>query len=184
MLIYEKVEKYLIPAVCVLLVLLGFFAWGYNVGKKHATVVTNTVTKEIQLPAEVKTETKTEVVYVPKEVEADTGQVEKADVEANIGKQEIHVKVNGQEQTIKKADSEKYVFDKNKLQLNQNSTATVDIKVPVVDKTKRWSIGVGYGNHGIAGKVDFPIGKQNRVGGWVAGDKQTVMGGLTFNLDK
>lgn len=180
MLIYEKVEKYLIPAVCVLLVLLGFFAWGYNVGKKHATVVTNTVTKEIQLPAEVKTETKTEVVYVPKEVEADTGQVEKADVEANIGKQELTVKVNGKEQVIKKADSEKYVFDKNKLAIDQKSTATVDIKVPTVDNTRRWSVGIGYGNHGPAGKVDFPVG--HVVGGWVAGDRQTIMGGIKVNF--
>ena len=150
---------------------------GYNIGRVKTKA--NTGDKNIVLPGDVKTETQTVVKYVPK-TSMPGGQTEKTDVEANLGKQQITVKVNGHEQVIQKADSEKYAFEKNKLQLDQTSKATVEIKVPVVDKTRRWSVGIGYGRNGIAGKVDYPIG--HVVGGWVAGDKKTVIAGVSINF--
>lgn len=178
-------RKQLLIKAALILIVLGLFAgagWrlyhkGYNAGYQ-AGVIASTQTKgedkSVTLPAKVKTETQTVVKYVPRPA-GDT-----ADVAADIGKQQLTVRVNGQEQTVKKSDSEKYVFDQNQLRLDQTSKATVDIKVPVVDKTRRWSAGIGYGNHGLAGKVDYPIG--HVVGGWFAGDRKTVMAGISVNF--
>lgn len=33
-------------------------------------------------------------------------------------------------------------------------------------------MGVGHGGNGLAGKIDFPIGKNERLGGWVYGDRK------------
>lgn len=125
--------------------------------------------------AETKTETKTVVRYVEKEAPKD------ADIDMTIPKQTLTVKVNGQEQTFKKSDTEKYVLDKNKIALEQQSKATVDIKVPVVDETRKWELGVGVDKHGQpAGMVGFPV--KGHVGGWMAGSKGTIMGGVKVHF--
>lgn len=151
---------------------------GYSAGQADAKVVTKI--KEVKLPAEVKTETLTEIRYVEKATDQETGRPEKTDMEVTIPKTEFHVKVNGQEQVIKKSDSEKQVFEKNKITLDQKSTAAVEIKVPTIDNTRKWSVGVGYGNHGLAGKVDFPIRKP--VSGWIYCDKNTAATGVQVNF--
>ena len=182
---WESYKRPIIIIVVVIIACAGIFFRGYNRGYKagyddgYKSAAKAESTEGITVPAKVQTVTKTEFVYVPKEQDA-AGQVENTDIDANLGKQELTVKVNGQEQTIHKSDNEKYVFDKNKLAIDQRSTATVDIKVPTVDNTRRWSVGIGYGNHGPAGKVDFPVG--HVVGGWVAGDRQTIMAGVKVNF--
>lgn len=154
------------------------FGLGYYYGSRNTKVVYKD--KEPVIKTETQTETKTVIQYVPKVIDKTTGTTEKTDMEVNIPKTDFHVKVNGHEQTITKKDDEKYVFDKDKIQLDQKSTATVDIKVPVIDKSRRWSAGIGYGNYGLAGKIDFPIG--HAVGGWIAGDRKTVMAGISVNF--
>jgi hypothetical protein len=128
------------------------FGLGYYYGSRNTKVVYKD--KEPVIKTETQTETKTVIQYVPKVIDKTTGTTEKTD--------------------------EKYVFDKDKIQLDQKSTATVDIKVPVIDKSRRWSAGIGYGNYGLAGKIDFPIG--HAVGGWIAGDRKTVMAGISVNF--
>lgn len=90
------------------------------------------------------------------------------------------MKLNGKEIQFTKADDEQYVLEKNKVALNQTSKITIDATVSpsVVDNTKRWTIGAGYGTNGLAGSVRFPIGKNNAVGGWVYGDKSVKSAGL------
>lgn len=149
-------EVFILLVSATLFLFIGYFA--YPKINKNTEIVNKPITENI------KTETKTEVVYVPK-------VNEKTDVEANIGKQELYVKVNGKEQVIQKKDDERYIFDKDKIQLNQTSQTTLDINIPTVDKTRRYGIGVGVGNNGIAYNVKFPI-KRN-MGGWVYHDKQT-----------
>lgn len=136
---------------------------------------------------ETKTETKTEIVYVPKETiiykTADGQTVEKledTDVDVNIGKPELNVKVNGKPFTIQKADDEQYIFDKNKLQLNQTSTASLSIDVPTIDKTKRWEVGVGISKDGPVGMIGFPI--RDNIGGWAAGRSGEYMGGVSVKF--
>lgn len=48
-----------------------------------------------------KTDTKTEIVYVPKYIYQD-GSTEKTDIDINVGKQELAVKVNGKDFGIKR----------------------------------------------------------------------------------
>lgn len=140
------------------------FAGGYLTGDYYAVRETVTVEKEKPVYVKGETVTKTEIVYVPKE------QGERADMALDIGKQDFTIRVNGQEQTFDKTDDERYVFDKNKLSMEQTSRIAVDVNVPTVDKTKRWAVGVGYADGGdIAYTVDFPIGKSDRLGGWLYG---------------
>lgn len=125
--------------------------------------------------AETKTETKTIVRYVEKTSPKD------ADVDVSIPKQTLTVKVNGQAQEFKKSDTEKYVLDKNKITLDQQSKASVDIKVPVIDETRKWELGVGVDKKGQpAAMVGFPV--KGHVGGWVAGSKGTIMGGIKVHF--
>lgn len=128
----------------------------------------------------VESKTKTEIAYVRKETK--NGKQEKSDIIADIGKQDIVIKVNGEEQTFAKADDERFVFDKNKLTLDQTSKVTLDVTVPTVDKTKRWAVGVGYGNDGMAYTVDFPVGKSNNLGGWVYRDDDSTAVGVKMKF--
>ncbi|MBS5519594.1 MAG: hypothetical protein SOU94_06580 [Acidaminococcus sp.] len=124
---------------------------------------------------QTKTETKTVVRYIPKETSKD------ADVDISIPKQTLTVKVNGQTQMFEKTDSEKYVLDKNKIALEQSSKATIDVKVPTIDETKKWELGVGVDKHGQpAGMIGFPV--KGHVGGWIAGSKNAVMGGIKVHF--
>ena len=124
--------------------------------------------------------TKTAIAYVPKKVV--NGKQEKADMVADIGKKDFTIKVNGKEQTFEKSDEEKYVFDNNKLTLDQTSRVTLDVNVPTRDNTKRWAVGVGYGENGMAYTVDFPIGKSDTVGGWVYKDSDSHAVGMKIKF--
>ncbi len=145
------------------------FAGGYPTGDHCASRETTTVTEEKPVCVQGETVTETKIAYVPKEtiiekyIDAGGNEVKRETVE----KTDFTIIVNGQEQTFTKTDEERYVFDKNKLTLDQTSKVTFDVNVPPIDNTKRWAIGVGYADGGdIAYTVDFPIGKSNTVGGW------------------
>lgn len=133
------------------------------------------------IKGDAQTITKTEVVYVPKLID-DTGQREKTDLQIDLAKTDINVKVNGKNAVISKADDEQYLFEKNKIALQQTSKAEINITVPVEDRTKYWSLGVGYGNNGMAGIVGFPINKKAAVGGWIYADKRTGAGGIEIKF--
>lgn len=147
---------------------------------------TRTVTeyKDKIIQGEVKTVTQTELVYVPKStvVSADgTTSLEKTDLDINIPKTELHVRINGQSALISKDDTEAYIFEKNKVQVQQQSTASINIAVPIVDKTRRWAVGLGYGNNGLAGTLDFPLYK-TAVAGWLYTDRKTNTVGIKVNF--
>lgn len=168
----EKKYKVIVLLLCVAAFILGVHvrAW------LHTCPVTE---PEIKTEVKYKTDTKTEIVYVPKYIYQD-GSTEKTDVDVNVGKQELAVKVNGKDFEIKKADDEKYIFDKYKLQLNQISRTDLNITVPVIDKTKRWEIGIGNSKDGAVGMVGFPV--KNNIGGWIAGRKGNVMVGAMVKI--
>ena len=135
--------------------------------------------KEVQVEVPVvKTETVTQTQTVIKYVEKPSPDA--ADIDVKIPLQEIKVAVNGKEQVIKKADSEKYVFDDYQLKLEQKSEARLDVKIPTVDKTRRWAVGIGASKNGAAYMLKFPV--KGNVGGWAYGDRKTVAGGLSFNF--
>lgn len=155
------------------------FALGIAVG---VLVAPQDVVPEVEKtqPAIVESETKTQISYVPKTVVK--GKKEKTDLQADIGKTDFVVRVNGKEQTFTKADDEQYMFDENKLMLDQTSKVTLDVNVPTRDDTKRWAVGVGYGNDGMAYTVDFPIGKSDRLGGWAYKDDDSHAVGVKIKF--
>ena len=162
---------------------LLLFGLGFSLGNVYATQdVVNYVEKPQSntISSVVESKTKTEIAYVRKETK--NGKPEEADIIADIGKQDIVIKVNGEEQTFAKADDERFVFDKNKLTLDQTSKVTLDVTVPTVDETKRWAVGVGYGDDGIAYTVDFPVGKSDVVGGWVYRDTDSTAVGVKMKF--
>ena len=166
-------RKPLIFAVGALFIVLASFALGFYRGRATAPI------KMVEKPVEhvvTETATKTDIQYIPKPTPAAAD----SDVDIRIPKQQLTVSVNGQQQTIKKSDSEKYVFDKGQLKLEQTSKASLDISIPTVDKTRRWSIGIGAGKDGAAYMVRAPL--KRHMGLWAAGDKRTVMGGVTFDF--
>lgn len=166
-----KLRFFAYTIVCFLIGFLAGFSWR---AINHKCPTPKAVQNE-SVTAETKTETKTVVRYVEKKSERDS------DVDISIPKQVLTVKVNGKEQTFKKSDTEKYVLDKNKIALEQQSKASVDIKVPTIDNTRCWELGVGVDRHGQpAGMVGFPI--KGNVGGWVAGSKGAVMGGVKVHF--
>ena len=166
-----RIKFFAYTFVCFVIGFLAGFSWR---AINHKCPTPKAVQNE-SVTAKTEIETKTVVRYVPKESPKD------ADVDVTIPKQTLTVKVNGKEQTFQKSDNEKYVLDKNKIALDQQSKASVDIKVPVVDETRKWELGVGVDKKGQpAGMVGFPI--KSNVGGWIAGSKSAVMGGIKVHF--
>ena len=156
-----------------LLAAAAIFMGGYHT---HGYLHTCPLPEAPIVVAESKSNVQTELAYEPK---AEAGE---ADIDVQIAKPELIVKVNGQESTIQKMDDEKYVFDKNKLSLQQTSKAELNVEVPVIDKTRRYTLGVGISKDGMVGLLDFPISRKEYIGGWVAGNEDNVMWGLTIKF--
>lgn len=160
-----------VNSIIYVLAAVAIFLGGYHA---HDYFHTCPLPEAPKVIAESETNVQTEVAYVPK--------TDKADIDVQIGKPELVVKVNGQETAVQKTDAEKYVFDKNKLSLQQTSKAELNIEVPVIDKTRRYTLGVGMSEDGLVGMVDFPISRKEYVGCWIAGNDDNVMGGLTIKF--
>lgn len=159
------------PYIPTILLCLLCFVCGCLAGEYYAVRETITVTEKGPVYVKGETVTKTEIVYVPKE------KGERADMTADIGKQDFVIRVNGKEQTFEKDEDERYMFDKNKLAMEQTSRIAFDVNVPTVDKTKRWAVGVGLTDDKKAAySLDFPIGKNERIGGWVYHGDETAVG--------
>ena len=166
----------------ILAAVLLFFA-GY--GARGVLHTCPTPAPEVVTKIEYRDRVQTEIAYVPKETVIykdasgqDVEQPEKTDVDIKISKPELLVKVNGKELAIEKADDEKFLFEKNKLQLQQTSSAALNITIP--DNTRRWEIGAGYSKDGIVGQVGFPIA--GNVGGWAAGRPGNIMIGVNVKF--
>ena len=186
--------------LCILCVgvLLGFYVGTqyYPRIDTKTEVHTVEVEKPIYIEGKITDETETQIAYVPKEsiieryIDAKTGKeitkesLEKTDLDANIGKTEFNVKLNGKDVEFQKSDDEQYIFDKNKVALNQTSTITFDATVTpqVTDKTKRWGIGVGYGTNSTAYMIDFPIGRSDYLNGWIYKDDESKTIGVKVNF--
>ncbi len=180
---------------------IGLF-FGFYIGTQYypridtkTEIHTVEVEKPIYIEGKSTSEIKTQIAYVPKETiieryidsngkEVTRESLEKTDLDATVGKTEFNVKLNGKDVEFQKSDDEQFIFDKNKVALNQTSTITFDATVTpqIVDKTKRWGVGVGYSTNGIAYTVDFPIGENNYIGGWAYKDDQSKTGGVKIKF--
>ncbi|MBR5589742.1 MAG: hypothetical protein IKW41_06275 [Phascolarctobacterium sp.] len=155
-----------------ILAAFALFMGGYNA---HDYLHTCPETEPVIL-TEYKDRVQTELKYAEKEAD------ERADIDIAVGKPVLNVKVNDKEFIVRKADDEQYVFEKNKLSLTQTSSTDLNITIPIVDKTRRYEIGIGVSKDGAVGLVGFPINSSNHLGGWVAGNEDNVMGGVSFKF--
>lgn len=149
-----------------LLAVLVSFGAGVYVGSRYGPErdrwhTERIVEKPTIVQGEVQHTQSTEIRYVPKETVAvkqpDGTTVlkpERTDLEFNVGKPEIVLRLNGKEQTFTKADDEKYVFEKYKLKYDQSTRMEFDLKVApaVIDRTRRGGIEL------YAGNKDYGVG--------------------------
>ena len=198
-----KIPTVNIKTVASILLLCVVFVFGIWIGRTYwpkeievekTVVIHDGAINEnsIHVEGEAESTTSTTVAYVPKEYVTyqtqdeygnDTWEteLENTDVDMDIGKQELIVSVNGQEVQIEKEDNEKYVFDKNKLKIDQESVARFNVYVdPVeVDNTKHWGVGIGVNNKGKpAGMVTVPIDKKHNIDAWGYYDGDRTAGGI------
>lgn len=150
---------------------VAIFLGGYH---SHDYFHTCPVPEAPVVIAESKSNVDTKLAYVPK--------TDKADIDIQIAKPELNVKVNDKEYTFQKEADESYVFDKNKLTLSQTSRSELHIAVPEIDKTRRYSIGVGMSKDGLVGLLDFPVSRKEYIGCWIAGNEDYQMAGLTIRF--
>ena len=162
-------------ALALFLIGAGFGAWGYHTWT-HSDWLTRLHDMENRLTAEknkppiikevVRTQTQTAVEYVPKETvvyrDSKTGREltaqELDSMNLNVRPSDFYFTVNGKPQKFSKTADERWAFDKNKLVVTQTATASIDIKVPTIDKTKRWGIGGIVSNKGAAPIIEYRAG--------------------------
>lgn len=144
-------------ALFCLLIGAGLGVWGYH-SFSHSTWLEKMHALQLKLQAAeqkppvvkevVRTQTQTSVEYVPKEtvvyIDPRTGrQVSAKEIESlevNVRPTEFAFTVNGKPAAFQAEKGERWVFDKNKGKLDQWSQATVEIKIPTIDKTRRTAI--------------------------------------------
>lgn len=119
-----------------------------------------------------------EIVYVPKEVDPQTGQTEKTDVQFERKQGKIYVKVNGKDFEVPAEVKEDAKFENGKLVVTEQTEMRVNITAP----KPSFNLGVGWSKEGPAAQLNGPVYKN--VSWWVYGDKKTVAGGLQFPIMK
>ena len=161
-----------------LIILIALFAFCglFYLTHRQTHVEQSTPTLQPKIMNEKATlNTKTTVSYVPKQKELryinniPTYVKEDTDVEANIEKPAVTVKVNGKTQKFNLQQNETQKFEDGKVVLNQKSTVEFDIKVP-----ERHELNV-YGQEEFrAGKFHSQIGIDKQNGKLVYGAKYDI----------
>lgn len=119
-----------------------------------------------------------EIVYVPKEIDPQTGQIEKTDVQFERKQGKIYVKVNGKDFEVPAEVKENVEFENGKLVVTEQTEMRVNITAP----KPSFNLGIGWSKEGPAAELNGPLYKN--VSWWVYGDKRTVAGGLQFPIMK
>ena len=165
-------KKYLDIFVAIIIFSLGFTTCYLFFPR---TIVKTIPGKEKIVTIEGKIQTKTIVKYVPKETDPKTGQLENTDVEMNIQKPGIDVKVNGKEYIIEPIFNESQIFESGKLVFDQGSSLSLDLTLPKPERKIELGGYIGLSNFGrsIGGTLLIP---NKNVG------SQIIMGGINLNL--
>lgn len=161
-----------------LIILIALFAFCglFYLTHRQTHVEQSTPTLQPKIMNEKATiNTKTTVSYVPKQKELryinniPTYVKEDTDVEANIEKPAVTVKVNGKTQKFNLQQNETQKFEDGKVVLNQKSTVEFDVKVP-----ERHELNV-YGQEEFrAGKFHSQVGVDKQNGKLVYGAKYDI----------
>ena len=198
---FENVKITAVIAACAFIfgAIFGVAGWNAVIGSdyRHQLEIANLKLQMAEnKPPEVVKETvevqgETKLVYVPKEKivyrDKTTGKLvagtENTDLDVKMAKPEFNIRINGKEAAFKKSDDEKYMFEKNKIQMNQTSKITADVNMAgIIDEltdlkarqySKRFAAGVWYMN-GPA--VSLGVRRQNVVFSVVKGVGQTRNG--------
>ena len=166
-----KIKIYIIILIA-LFALCGMFYMFHK--QTHVEQPTPTLQPEI-MNEKATLNTKTTISYVPKERElvyvdnVPTYVQENTDVEANIEKPAVVVKVNGKTQKFDLQENETQKFENGKVVLDQKSTVEFDIKVP-----ERHELNV-YGQEEFReGKFHSQVGIDKQNGKLVYGAKYDI----------
>ena len=156
-----------------LIILMIFsFILGYKTYPQfHKPLVVSSQSQTVT--GDIKNTTTTTVAYVPKLTKSDS------DVNLNLSKPDLTVNINGRTTTFNKDVYENYLFENNKLQLDQTSKVSFSVKVDPIDLTKHYGIGIGYDN-GLAGFFTAPLFKDIDING-VFNDKN-IGGGVLIRF--
>lgn len=92
----------------------------------------------VYLPGEVK-----EVLVVPADKDTPGANPVKLDGKFDLGKQNFMYMINGRVGKFDKTEDEKFVFEKNMIDLRQNSTIVIEAEIPTIDLTRQNVITVG-----------------------------------------
>lgn len=131
---------------------IGSFSFGVYCGRNWFPKE-KIIEKQIQVKGDTKTETK--VVYIEKK------PGEKTDVELNIDKPGINVRLNGKEFTLVPDFDEQHKFENGKLVFNQESKFNVDIKQP--EPKLGFGIGGLLTNESASVLISLPFGNKNEA---------------------
>lgn len=143
----EKLSEYSFAFIIILVLILGIFIGRYIYPKE--VIIKVPEVKVVTLDG--KKDIKTEVVYVEKK------SGENTDVELNVAKQTINVKLNDKLFEITPEFIEEYKFDKGKLVFNQSSSFDLNVKVP--EQKNGIGLGLLATNKSINGLVSIPLKK-------------------------
>lgn len=169
---YISIKHICIITAIVAVVLLGLhlqkkaydagYKAGYDVGYSDGYQNANAF-KEKEIADAVAQNTKTETKIVYQKIPYNGN-----DVQIKTEKPVVTVEVNGKKQEIQQHSET--------ADLAVKTETAVKIRIP----ERRWKLGVGTDGHSAAGMLSFPI--KGAVGGWVAGSKGKVMGGLSISF--
>lgn len=167
----EKTHIYI--AMFFLVFGIGLGAWGMHTWQ--VTDLQKALALEQVKPAKVVETVKTltdtklqyvkgETVYLPAPTASSPGATTaaKLDGKFDIGKPNFIYSLNGKPGQFTKADDEKYIFDKNMIELAQTSTITINATIPTIDLT-RHNVLTGGGMFSY-GKISPAIGYTGSVG--------------------
>jgi hypothetical protein len=119
-----------------------------------------------------------EIVYVPKEIDPQTGEKERTDVEFKKQAGKVYVKVNGKEYEVPAEVQEEAKFENGKLVVTEKTEMRINITAP----KPAFNLGLGASNNGMAIQANGPIYKS--VSWWAYGDRRTVAGGIQIPIMK
>ena len=179
---FENVKITAVIAACAFIfgAIFGVAGWNAVIGSdyRHQLEIANL---KLQMAENRPPEEK--IVYRDKTTGKIVTGTEKTDLDVKIAKPEFNIRINGKEAAFKKSDDEKYMFEKNKIQMNQTSKITADVNMAgIIDEltdlkakqySKRFAAGVWYFD-GPA--VSLGVRRQNVVFSVVKGVGQTRNG--------
>ncbi|SFL94788.1 hypothetical protein [Pelosinus propionicus] len=133
----------------------------------------------VYLPGEVK-----EVLVVPADKDTPGANPVKLDGKFDLGKQNFMYMINGRIGKFDKTEDEKFVFEKNMIDLRQNSTIVIKAEIPTIDLTRQNVITVGA--MFTQGRIEPGIGYTSnfgRVGAYqLAGSQSAAYIGAGFKF--